>query len=100
MSPVMTDHPRLDSADDAETMERQRRRRVLMLTLLLLVGLPLYLILASTIVGTLTAPTPNAEGTGADKPLHWALEMLIYVVLGVIWAFPLKRLVQGVGRKT
>lgn len=65
--------------------EKARRRRVLWLTLLLLIGLPIYLIAASLVVGALPRP-------------HWALELAVYVVLGLVWAFPLKRLVKGVGR--
>ena len=77
--------------------EAARRRRVLRVTLLLLVGLPIYLIAASYIVGTLTAPV--IENGEPVKPLHWSVELLIYVVLGVVWALPMKRLVAGVGRK-
>ncbi|MEM1420857.1 MAG: DUF2842 domain-containing protein [Pseudomonadota bacterium] len=75
-------HPPVDH--DAPE-EKARRRRVLWLTLLLLVGLPLYLIVASFLVAALPRP-------------HWFLEMIIYVLLGLVWAFPLKRLVIGAGR--
>ena len=84
---------------DADAVEKDRRRRVLIATLLLMIGLPLYILIAASVVGVLTAPQPSADGAGVEKPLHWALELLIYVVLGVIWAFPLKGLVQGTSRK-
>lgn len=82
----------------SETAEKDRRRRLLWLTIALFVGLPLYLITVSLILGALTAPTPVEDGTPA-KPLHWAIELIVYLVLGVIWAFPLKRLAMGVGKK-
>ncbi|MFS4438731.1 DUF2842 domain-containing protein [Paracoccaceae bacterium GXU_MW_L88] len=51
----------------------------------LLVGLPLYIVLAVTLVGLL--PRPSI-----------LLELLIYVALGMLWAFPLKFVFKGVGK--
>ncbi|MEO1330535.1 MAG: DUF2842 domain-containing protein [Pseudomonadota bacterium] len=82
---------------DPELYERGRRRRLLLLTLVLLLGLPLYLIAASTVLGALTAPTAGADG-GIEKPLHWSVELMIYLGLGLIWVFPLKGLTKGLGR--
>ena len=82
---------------DAAEKEAARRRRVLLVAVLLLVALPLYLIAASIVVGYLTAP--RVEDGEAVKPLHWLAELMIYLVLGLIWALPMKRLVLGVGRQ-
>lgn len=51
----------------------------------LLVGLPAYIIVAVSIIGLF------------DRPPFW-LELIIYVVLGVIWAFPLKAVFKGIGQ--
>jgi hypothetical protein len=53
--------------------------------LLLLVGLPLYIIVAVTLVGLLPRPS-------------FLLEVLIYVVLGILWAVPFKFLFKGIGQ--
>ena len=53
--------------------------------LILLVALPLYLVVAVTVVGLFDRP-----------PI--LLELLIYVGLGVIWALPLRRVFLGVGQ--
>lgn len=79
--------------------EKSRRRRLLLTTLILLVGLPIYLLVAAMILGALTAPVVAPDGTLIEaKPLHWAVELLVYVVLGMVWAFPLKSLVKGLGK--
>jgi hypothetical protein len=49
------------------------------------VGLPLYVVVAVTVVGWF------------DRPPIWA-ELLLYVVLGVIWALPFRAVFLGVGR--
>lgn len=51
----------------------------------LFVGLPIYIIAAVTLV------------TWFDRPPFW-LELLIYIVLGVVWALPFKMVFRGVGR--
>lgn len=51
----------------------------------LLVGLPLYIVLAVNVVALFDRPS-------------FLLELLIYVGLGVVWALPFKWLFKGVGR--
>ena len=53
--------------------------------LVLLVALPLYMVVAVTVVGLFDRP-----------PI--LVELLIYVALGVLWAFPLRRVFLGVGQ--
>lgn len=93
----MSNHSPEETGADAEAAEGLRRRKVLIAALLLLIGLPIYILVAATIVGTLTAPTV-VDGE-AVKPIHWLVELVIYVVLGLVWAFPLRALVQGTGKK-
>lgn len=64
------------------------RRRLSLLVLL--VGLPLYIIAAVTVM-TLLYPDPTARA-----PI-W-VELGIYVALGVLWAFPLRAVFKGVGQ--
>ena len=59
------------------------RRRLSLL--ILLIGLPVYAVVAVTIM------------TFIDRPPIW-LELLIYAVLGVLWALPLKNVFKGVGQ--
>jgi len=59
------------------------RRRLSMLALV--VGLPAYIVLAVSVVNMF------------DRPTLW-LELLIYVTLGVAWAFALKPIFKGVGK--
>ena len=61
-----------------------RTRRILALVVLV-AGLPVYIVLAVTIVGLF------------ERPPIW-LELGVYVGLGVLWALPLKRLFRGVGQ--
>ncbi|MHA1529266.1 MAG: DUF2842 domain-containing protein [Alphaproteobacteria bacterium] len=61
-----------------------RTRRILSL-LLLLVGLPAYIVVAITVVGLFERP-------------HIVLEVAIYVGLGFLWALPFKAVFKGVGR--
>ena len=61
---------------------RARRRWAL---LVLLLGLPAYIVAAVTIVGWF------------DRP-GIALELLVYVGLGIIWALPLRAVFLGIGR--
>lgn len=53
--------------------------------LVLLIGLPLYVVVAVTVVGLF------------DRP-NVLVEMLIYVVLGVLWALPFRAVFQGIGK--
>ena len=59
------------------------RRRLSLL--ILVVGLPLYIIVAVNVVGLF------------DRPSIW-LELLIYVGLGILWALPFKAVFKGVGQ--
>ena len=54
--------------------------------LILLVGLPAYIVVAVTLVDWL------------DRP-PFAVELLVYVVLGIVWALPFRAVVRGVGQK-
>ena len=61
---------------------KSRRRLSL---LVLLVAMPLYIVAAITIIGWF------------DRPPRW-LEFVIYVVLGIVWVLPFKRVFRGVGK--
>ena len=61
---------------------KARRRWSLVI---LLIGLPLYIVAAVTVVGLL------------DRPPFW-LELIVYVVLGIVWALPFKAVFKGVGK--
>ncbi len=63
---------------------RWKTRRRLAL-LVLVVGLPVYIILAVTILNLLGRP-------------HILVELLVYMVLGVLWALPFKNLFKGIGQ--
>ena len=63
---------------------RYRTRRILSLVLLL-VGLPAYIVVAVTVVGWFDRPSI-------------VLEVVIYVGLGFLWALPFKAVFKGVGR--
>ena len=52
---------------------------------ILIIGIPAYIVAAVTVVGLF------------DRPPFW-LELLIYIALGVLWAFPLKKVFLGVGK--
>jgi len=57
---------------------------------ILLVGLPVYVVLAVTLLNWLY-PDPTAR-----PPL--SVELGIYIGLGVLWAFPFKFVFKGVGQ--
>lgn len=61
---------------------RTRKRLAL---LILLVGLPAYIVAAVTVVDWL------------DRPPVWA-ELLVYVGLGFLWALPFRRIFRGIGQ--
>lgn len=61
---------------------KARRRWSLVL---LLIGLPLYIVVAVSIMNWL------------DRP-PFLVELLIYAVLGVIWAIPFKFVFKGIGQ--
>lgn len=59
------------------------RRRLSLL--ILVVGLPAYIVVAVTLVGLL------------DRPAFW-VELLIYLGLGVLWAIPCRQIFRGIGQ--
>ena len=61
---------------------KARRRWSLVI---LLIGLPLYVVVAVGVIGLF------------DRPPIW-LELLIYVSLGVLWALPVKFIFRGIGQ--
>lgn len=61
---------------------KTRRRLAL---LILLVGLPLYIVVAVNVVGLFDRPSI-------------LLELVIYVGLGILWALPFKAVFKGVGQ--
>ena len=54
--------------------------------LILLVGLPAYIVIAVSVVGLL------------DRPAFW-VELLIYVGLGLLWAIPFRHVFRGIGQR-
>ncbi|NNE53242.1 MAG: DUF2842 domain-containing protein [Sulfitobacter sp.] len=52
---------------------------------ILLVGLPLYVVVAVNVVALF------------DRPPFW-LELVIYIGLGVLWAIPFKSVFKGIGQ--
>ncbi len=61
---------------------KARRRWSLVI---LLVGLPAYIVAAVAVMSTL------------DRPPLW-LELFVYIALGVVWALPFKFVFRGVGK--
>jgi len=61
---------------------KARRRWSLVI---LLVGLPLYIVVAVNVVGLF------------DRPPMW-LELAIYIGLGILWALPFRAVFRGVGQ--
>ncbi|WP_411839350.1 DUF2842 domain-containing protein [Paracoccus sp. ME4] len=68
-------------------MELKTRKRLSIL--ILVVGMPLYVVAAVTIMNWLDA-------TYGRQPI-W-IELVIYIVLGILWAMPFKRVFRGVGK--
>lgn len=66
------------------TLSHRTRKRLALL--LLVVGLPAWIVLAATVTGWF------------DRP-HWAVEVLVYVALGIAWALPFRFLFRGIGRE-
>ena len=56
---------------------------------ILLIGLPLYIVVAVTAVNWMDA-------RWGRQPV-W-IELIVYVVLGLAWTLPFKRVFSGVGR--
>jgi len=63
----------------------RHKLRKLLCAALLLIGLPVYAVLAVTLVSLFDRPSP-------------ILELAIYVGLGFAWALPLRPLFRGIGR--
>ena len=61
---------------------RTRKRLAL---LILVLGLPAYLIVAVTVVSSLERPSV-------------LVELAIYVGLGILWAFPFRAIFKGIGQ--
>lgn len=68
-------------------MDLKTRKRLSLLVLL--VGLPLYIIVAVTVLNWMDA-------RWGRQPI-W-IELLVYVGLGLLWAFPFRRIFTGIGR--
>ncbi len=61
-----------------------RARRGLSLVVLL-VGLPVYIVVAVNVINLL------------DRPPFW-MELVIYLALGVLWVLPFRHLFRGIGQ--
>ena len=61
---------------------KARRRWSLVI---LLIGLPLYIVVAITVVNWL------------DRP-HFLIELAVYVILGFLWILPFRSVFRGVGK--
>lgn len=62
------------------------RARKFWSAVVLVVGLPLYIVVALSVVGMF------------ERPSVW-VELGVYVVLGILWALPFRRLFLGIGRE-
>jgi len=56
----------------------------------LVVGLPIYMIVAATIMSNMMT---------REIRFPMAIEFIIYVALGIGWAFPLKWVFKGIGQE-
>jgi hypothetical protein len=63
----------------------QRRTRKRLAYLILLVGMPAYVVVAVTILNAL------------DRPPIW-IEFAVYVVLGILWALPFRAVFRGLAQ--
>ena len=61
---------------------KARRRWSLVI---LLIGMPAYIVAAITVVNWF------------DRPPFW-LELVIYVALGIVWALPFRAVFRGIGK--
>lgn len=69
-------------------MDLRKRKRLSLL--ILLVGLPLYVVVAVTLVNWMDARFGR-------QPI-W-IELVIYIGLGIVWALPFRRIFSGIGRE-
>ncbi|WP_298915214.1 DUF2842 domain-containing protein [uncultured Roseobacter sp.] len=65
------------------TVSYKARRRLALL--ILLVGLPAYIVASVTVVNWLDRPSI-------------LVELIVYVALGIIWALPFKFIFKGIGQ--
>ena len=65
------------------TLSYKARRRWSLV--LLLIGLPLYIVVAVSVMNWL------------DRP-PFIVELLVYAILGVLWAIPFKFVFKGIGQ--
>lgn len=56
---------------------------------ILLVGLPLYIMVAVSLVNWM-------DRTWGRQPI--LIELAVYLVLGILWAFPFRRIFSGIGK--
>lgn len=75
-------------AKEDDAMNLKTRKRLSLLILLL--GLPAYIVVAVTAVNWMDA-------RWGRQPI-W-IELVVYVGLGIIWILPLKRIFTGIGRE-
>lgn len=57
--------------------------------LILVIGLPLYIVVAVTLVNWM-------DRTWGRLPI--LVELAVYVALGILWALPFRRIFSGIGR--
>lgn len=74
----------------AQLSYKARRRWSLVI---LLIGLPLYIVVAVTLVNWIS----DFDSFGGRLPL-W-LELIVYVVLGFLWMLPFRAVFLGVGKQ-
>ncbi|WP_017998533.1 DUF2842 domain-containing protein [Paracoccus sp. N5] len=58
--------------------------------LILLIGLPLYIVVAVTLVNWM-------DRAWGRQPI--LVEVLVYVALGILWALPFRRVFRGIGKE-
>lgn len=68
------------------TLKTRKRLAVL----ILVIGLPAYIVVAVTLMNWMDA-------RWGRQPI-WT-ELLVYIGLGVVWAFPFRRVFTGIGRE-
>lgn len=56
---------------------------------ILVVGLPIYIIVAATIM---------SQMMNQEVRFAWPIEFVVYVLLGIGWVFPLKWIFLGIGQ--
>ncbi len=88
MSPIPSPTDASSRSREKAAPLRHRTRKRLSL-LVLVVGMPLYVVVAVTLVGW-------AEAHWGRMP--FILELAVYVGLGFLWALPFRRLFRGVAQ--